>query len=751
MSNEIEIRRDNRLPAQADDIWSNPPAAAGEAQQAPFKKIHRLLRGRYLLTLTLALICGMGGAAAGYLSQKPTYRSDGLIEIKPVIENLGRVDIVMPMYKAFVLSQVAILKGQQVMQTAMESPEWKQLKRGATKEEKAQFIESLEVAYLTDSSLIRVTYTDTDQEAAPMAVKAIINAYMDKYAEKSRMANSKNLENLKDDITRLNSRLKQKKDEILNIGQEYGGNVATWHSNKLTNLAQRESEVQSAEIMLKAAQVAISGSKTKPAGAATTQPVLTDEQIAKNDTEMARLIQLRNNQQMNVDQMELSMGMNHPRVKTAREMLAMDEKKIKEYGEKFRAEFKGFQVGANGVSRMPLTQEDVEKMKADLEIKQQVYEKEKAACAELAKKLFQIAGLNNDIEEIDRRRIEYGAAIDKLEAELAQGGKVNVIEEYSTPVAPAFDKRKQFGLLGLFGGGALPIGLFLLIGLLDQRYRFSDDTGTNMGGVTLLGILPNLPDLLTDPDQAAIAAHCVHQIRTMLQINGSEDRRVFAVTSAAPGDGKTSLTLALGLSFAASGSRTLLIDCDLIGGGLTARLNMVSPDGVLEAISTHTLLEHVRTTDIPDLAMLPVGDAHAHHASSLSPQALRRLVNEARKHFDTVLIDTGPILGSIEASLVAAAADAVILTVARGQQRPLVEKALGHLKSIGARLAGVVFNRAQARDFDRSVNRLSMRSYDRTNGNGHNAVVKNGENQFGPVARAVASSFKPSNGNDHNS
>ena len=50
----------------------------------------------------------------------------------------------------------------------------------------------------------------------------------------------------------------------------------------------------------------------------------------------------------------------------------------------------------------------------------------------------------------------------------------------------------------------------------------------------------------------------------------------------------------------------------------------------------------------------------------------------------------------------------VILVVARGQQRPLVEKAMQHMKAIGARLAGLVFNRAQARDFDRSVNRLSM-------------------------------------------
>jgi capsular exopolysaccharide synthesis family protein len=306
------------------------------------------------------------------------------------------------------------------------------------------------------------------------------------------------------------------------------------------------------------------------------------------------------------------------------------------------------------------------------------------------------------------------------------------------------------------GGGAVPIVLLLLVGLMDQRYRYSDEPTSDVSGVPLLGILPNLPDLLTDPEQAAIAAHCVHQIRTMLQLGSHvEERRVFAVTSASPGDGKTSLTLALGLSFAASGSRTLLIDCDLVGGGLTHRLNVKSPEGILEALAHRSLLDYVHNTEIADLAILPVGGAHAHHASSLSPSALRRLIGEARKHYDTILIDSGPILGSIEASPVAANADGVILAVSRGQQRPLVEKALAQLTAIRATIAGVVFNRAQAKDFDRSVSRMSMRSMSRNATAEASALVKSGKpvngarNGMGPVAHAVAKSFNPANGDDH--
>src|SRR6202041_3456826 len=100
------------------------------------------------------------------------------------------------------------------------------------------------------------------------------------------------------------------------------------------------------------------------------------------------------------------------------------------------------------------------------------------------------------------------------------------------------------------------------------------------------------------------------QIRTIFKISQNNDEpQILAVTSAAPGDGKTSLTLALGLSYAACGTRTLLIDCDLVGAGLTSRMNVNAPEGVLEPIANRSLLEYVRNTDVADVAILPVGSA----------------------------------------------------------------------------------------------------------------------------------------------
>jgi Mrp family chromosome partitioning ATPase len=145
----------------------------------------------------------------------------------------------------------------------------------------------------------------------------------------------------------------------------------------------------------------------------------------------------------------------------------------------------------------------------------------------------------------------------------------------------------------------------------------------------------------------------------------------------------------------------------------------------------------IRATDVADLSFLPVGQAMGAYTGTISPAAVRRLVNEARNHYDVILIDTGPILGSIEASPVAVACDAVVLCVARGQQRQLVDRAMAHLHAIGAKLAGIVFNRARSQDFERSTNRLGLGSVAASNGNGRSR----GE-AIGPVARAVASSVR---------
>src|SRR6185295_9306504 len=86
-------------------------------------------------------------------------------------------------------------------------------------------------------------------------------------------------------------------------------------------------------------------------------------------------------------------------------------------------------------------------------------------------------------------------------------------------------------------------------------------------------------------EHRAAAARCIHQIRVLLRAwSAGRKSSVYLVTSTTAKEGKTSLTMSLGLSFAASGARTLVIDCDLVGRHFTNALDAGKMRGLHEAL-----------------------------------------------------------------------------------------------------------------------------------------------------------------------
>jgi capsular exopolysaccharide synthesis family protein len=740
MSQDFQLAL-NRGPSNQIEPWAmggNASTALGPVgpQVNPLQKIHRSMRGRYLLAIILALLGAGAGGAAGYLTGEPGYVSTGAIRVVPTVPQIDKVDTVMQMYDRFMTSQAMILMSDRLVKFAIEHPDWKAVNNQPVPNPVAAFEQGLKAEFIKNSEIIQVTYTHKDPVMAQAAVKAVIKSYDEHFAK--QQSSDLEIKLKKWQETRYDATTKSTvaQHTIEELGKKWGtqelGILANAAWGEVTRLQQ---EIIKANLELQAVE-----SPTGP-----TVEDMSVEDIAQVDPTMANNLRMKDEIEAKMSQNKLGgMGPNSQAQKLAKDMLDFRNAQIAERAKWFREKWKGYRFTGQGMMARG-TPQSVEEMKAAIQRLDATRKEQEAQAQQYSDVKQQIEQARQTIATQKEREKEASDWIDKLTFQLENLGKVQVLAEGDLP-DKALDNRTKLALVGCVGGGAIPIGLLLLIGLLDTRYRYSDEaTSTDMQGVTLLGILPNLPDRLSDPEQAAIAAHCVHQIRTMLQINGggmidaSGERRVFAVTSASPGDGKTSLTLALGLSYAACGTRTLLIDCDLVGAGLSTRMNVHASEGVLEAIATRSLLPYIRTTDIADVAILPVGSAHGYHASTLSPTALRRLIDEAKKHFDTILIDTGPILGSIEASLVCAAADGVVLAVSRGQSRPLVEKSLNHLNGIGARLAGVVFNRAQTNDFERSISGMSMRSVATIGGrSGGNGRPSASGDAVGPIARSVA-------------
>ena len=309
----------------------------------------------------------------------------------------------------------------------------------------------------------------------------------------------------------------------------------------------------------------------------------------------------------------------------------------------------------------------------------------------------------------------------------------------------------------------------MLLGLMDRRLRYHDDVVAQPGPVRMLGMLPYVDESAADEEGSEQLLWGVNHIRTLLQIGIDQDQaKIIAITSALSGTGKTSMTLALGSSFASTRKRVLLIDFDLCGMGLTRRLDAVvqkrlgnlaiekqlvdeeqlqqalehaevegcllgdslvalgfadrsmidqlveeqaeSRRGLPNVLHGEPLAECTTPTDVPGLSILPVGRLSSQQSGKVGSDAIRQVFAQAREQYDVVVVDTGPVPGTVETSFIASTADRVVMMVARGEQRADYERAVGHLVSLDANLAGVVFNRASPVDVRTSTYSRSAQS-----------------------------------------
>ena len=828
MSNERQLIPVDSNPALTADPYVTSPATTEEDPALVLRRFHNMMRGRYVWAIIAAVLLGGLGAAGGYFSQQPVYRSTGVIRIVP---NMPRLiysiedNSMLPMFEAFVGSQVVFIKSQRVILSALENDSWRSLGRGTSTEVLKEFTEGLAVQHPARSELIIVSFTDEDRVAAKAAVKSVIEAYNKIYVETGLNESADRLNRLEVRRTTLQNELDALHDRRATLTDDLGtGDVAGLAAGKINALTNFEDQLVMAKLQLSVMMAARNGADGDPEepgdgegddkkpeeGAApdeTVAPIdrsaVTNEELARVSPDMAQILEAIKSQERQIQLLlGQGLGVGHRSVKLADRQLKVFESERDRLRDEVLAVWTGSAIvpGLSGAAA-----------ESEAALRQRILLLEKAVkikegdVAVVGKVNVQVRQLDN---EIRRKTTLLGETINRLEkltTEAAAGGRVKIISSGEDPVSPWQDSRFKFAVLGGGAGVALGGGLLVLIALLDRRLRNIFDAQDRFGDLTMLGILPRLPDDLADPDQAAMASHCVHQIRTLLQIGSDvQGRRVITVTSPASQDGKTSLALALGLSFSASGSKTLVIDCDLAGGGLSARVNAIirrkigqillrqqivteqqieqalrvaqESDqrlgealvdlgfvkaeeidkaldvqeqmrvGLLDVIDGDPLESCIADTGIPGLSVLPVGRAEASDVAKISPTAVRDVLDEARSQFDIVLIDTGPVPGSLEASQVAAEADGVIMVVSRGEQRDSAERALEHLAAIGARVSGLVFNRAEGWDVravSQSVSVSMSGQWDdveRSSGRYNYRVNEQSESsRFGPVARAVAS------------
>lgn len=316
-------------------------------------------------------------------------------------------------------------------------------------------------------------------------------------------------------------------------------------------------------------------------------------------------------------------------------------------------------------------------------------------------------------------------------SEVAQVGQVQIIDLARLSKSPVNGGQSRKIIFAALLGLAIGVGLTLLLDSFDTSLRRISDSERVLRLPTL-GAIPELtgskpkarrlrlPSVKLSDVQvnearsvqserkagtalryvnpSAPAFESFRALRTSLIFSDAvRSLRSIAVTSAAPGDGKSTVSTNLAAAFAQQGMRVLIVDCDLRRGRLHAAFDVPRSPGLTEVIVGSALLsDAVHSTPVPNLSLLTAGLQPPNPTELLGSEPVRNILLKLANEYDLIIIDTPPVLAAADAAVLGAIVDGVILVVRVGvTDRRAAKRSLERLQIVGSRVLGTVLNDPQ--------------------------------------------------------
>ena len=258
--------------------------------------------------------------------------------------------------------------------------------------------------------------------------------------------------------------------------------------------------------------------------------------------------------------------------------------------------------------------------------------------------------------------------------------------------------------LGGFIGLLIGIGVAVLRELLDNTVSSPEDVELAAGAPLLASVaydndVPKHP-LLTEAGSHAPRAEAFRLLRTNLQFLNLDTRpKSLVITSAVPGEGKTSTATNLAIALAQTGQRVLLVDGDLRRPKVASVLGLERSVGLTTVlVGRSELQESIQKHAASGIYLLASGPIPPNPTEVLQSHAAQSLFDRLNQMFDMVIIDAPPLLPVSDAAIMARDVDGAILVVRHGKTtKEQLRQARLRLEQVDANLFGVAVNMAPRR------------------------------------------------------
>lgn len=322
------------------------------------------------------------------------------------------------------------------------------------------------------------------------------------------------------------------------------------------------------------------------------------------------------------------------------------------------------------------------------------------------------------LEELSRLRgdsespgIDSGTTDDKEpESQLWQASQLNnvrIMDYARTPGFPIRPNKKQNAALGLLVGIFLGGGLAFFLEYMDTSIRTIEDIEKYLSW-SVLAIIPRFEQTIKGKTSGSeiqpvvskfsksASAEAYRTLRTNIQLaNLDNPPKFLVITSAVPLEGKSTTAINLAVVLAKKEGKVLLVDADLRKPTIHKILHLDNSSGLADLIVNNSELAASvkQSKDIDNLWILTSGSVPSNPSELLGSSRMKTLVEQMKKEYEYVILDTPPLISVSDSAILASQADGIIMVIRPGKVKGEIGRRTKELlERIGTPVLGCVFN-----------------------------------------------------------